>query len=153
MAIQGLTGEQLFDSVSVAIGHLESFQQQQPFPFNRTGPRVEFLELFNADSNSSTERQTSILQALALMNGQFTSSATSLDQSSTLTAVAEFPLMKTPDRIEALYLSTLTRKPEAGELDRLTKYVDSGGPAKNQKQALSDVFWALLNSSEFMFNH
>lgn len=153
MAVQGLTGEQLFDSVAVAVGFLESFQQQSPFIFNQQGPRGEFLELFAADNNSSTERQTSILQALAMMNGQFTANATSLDQSSTLTAVAEFPLMKTPDRIEALYLSVLTRKPKDTELQRLTKYVDSGGPAKNQKQALADVFWALLNSSEFLFNH
>ena len=153
MAVQGLTGEQLFDSIAVAVGHLESFQQQQPFQLNQTGPRAEFLELFAPDNNSATERQTSILQALALMNGQFTSTATSLDQSSTLTAICEFPLMKTPDRIEALYLSALTRRPRPEELARLVKYVESGGPSKNQKQALTDVFWALLNSSEFLFNH
>jgi hypothetical protein len=153
MAVQGLTGEQLFDSIAVAVGHLESFQQQQPFQLNQTGPRAEFLELFAPDNNSPIERQTSILQALALMNGQFTATATSLDQSSTLSAIAEFPLMKTPDRIEALYLAGLTRKPRPEELDRLTKYVESGGPSKNQKQALTDVFWALLNSSEFLFNH
>jgi hypothetical protein len=153
MAVQGLTGEQLFDSVATAVGYLESFQQQQPFAFGQTGPRAEFLELFTADNNSSTERQTSILQALAMMNGQFTSTATSLDQSSTLTAVAEFPLMKTSDRVEALYLAAFTRKPRPDELKRMTDYVESGGPSKNQKQALSDVFWALLNSSEFLFNH
>ena len=153
MSVQGLTGEQLFDSIAVAVGHLESFQQQQPFQLNQNGARGEFLELFAPDNNSPTERQTSILQALALMNGQFTSEATSLDQSSTLTAVVEFPWMKTPDRINALYLAALTRKPRPDELARLTKYVDSGGPSKNQKQALADVFWALLNSSEFLFNH
>ena len=153
MAVQGLTGEQLFDSIAVAVGHLESFQQQQPFQFNQNGARGEFLELFAPDNNSPTERQTSILQALALMNGQFTSAATNVDQSSTLTAVVEFPWMKTPDRINALYLSALTRKPRPDELERLTKYVDSGGPSTNQKQALADVFWALLNSSEFLFNH
>ena len=153
MAVQGLTGEQLFDSIAVAVGHLESFQQQQPFQLNQTGPRAEFLELFAPDNNPSTERQTSILQALALMNGQFTATATSLDQSSTLTAVAEFPLMKTPDRIDALYLASLSRKPTPSERDRLTQYVESGGPSKNSKQALTDVFWALLNSSEFLFNH
>ena len=153
MSVQGLTGEQLFDSMAVAVGHLEPFQQQQPFQFNQTGPRSEFLELFTPDNNSPTERQTSILQALAMMNGQFSSTVTSLEQSSTLAAVAEFPSMKTPDRIEALYLAALSRRPRSDERDRLTAYVDSGGPAKNSKLALADVFWALLNSSEFLFNH
>ncbi len=153
MAVQGLTGEQLFDSIAVAVGHLESFQQEQPFAFNQSGPRAEFLELFAPDNNSPTERQTSILQALALMNGQFTATATNLDESSMLTAVAEFPLMKTDNRIEALYLAVLTRKPRPDELEKLVRYVDGGGPANNRKQALADVFWALLNSSEFLFNH
>ena len=153
MSVQGLTGEQLFDSMAVAVGHLEPFQQQQPFQFNQTGPRSEFLELFTPDNNSPTERQTSILQALAMMNGQFSATVTSLEQSSTLAAVVEFPLMKTPDRIEALYMAALSRRPRSDERDRLTAYVDSGGPAKNPKLALADVFWALLNSSEFLFNH
>jgi hypothetical protein len=153
MAVQGLTGEQLFDSLAVAVGHLESFQQQQPFQLSQTGPRGEFLSLFAPDNNSSTERQTTILQALALMNGDFTATATNVDQSATLTAVAEFPLMTTADRINALYLAALTRRPSVDELARLTKYVETGGPGKNQKQGLSDVFWALLNSSEFLFNH
>jgi hypothetical protein len=153
MAVQGLTGEQLFDSLAVAVGHLESFQQQQPFQLSQTGPRGEFLSLFAPDNNSSTERQTTILQALALMNGDFTATATNVDQSATLTAVAEFPLMTTADRINALYLAALTRRPSVDELARLTKYVETGGPGKSQKQGLSDVFWALLNSSEFLFNH
>ncbi len=153
MAVQGLTGEELFDSIAMAVGYLDSFRQVQPFQFNQQGPRAAFLELFSSGNNSSTERQTSILQALSLMNGDFTSSATSLDQSSTLAAIVDFPQMKTSERIEALYLATLTRRPRPDEIDRLTRYVDSGGPANSPKQALSDVFWALLNCSEFLFNH
>jgi hypothetical protein len=153
MTVQGLTGEQLFDSLAAAVGFFEPTQQQNVFAFNQTGPRAEFLELLASDNNSPTERQTSILQALALMNGQFTSTATNLDNSATLAAVTEFPLMKDADRIETLYLAALTRKPRRDELDRLTKYVESGGPSKDKKAALADVFWALLNSSEFLFNH
>ena len=153
MSVQGLTGEQLYDSVATAIGHYETFQQFQPFQFNQATMRNEFIELFAPDNNSPTERRTTILQALALMNGQLTASATSLDQSSTFSAIVDFPLMKSPDRIEALYLAVLSRKPRPDELDRLTKYVASGGPSIDEKQALSDIFWALLNSSEFLFNH
>lgn len=153
MSVQGLTGEQLFDSLSVAIGHLESFQSSQPFQFNQGSPKNEFLELFSPDNNSPTERQTSILQALALMNGQFTATATNLEQRATLTAIAEFPLMTTEQRVDALYLAALTRTPRPNERSRLVRFVDDGGPSQNSKQALADVFWALLNSSEFLFNH
>jgi hypothetical protein len=35
----------------------------------------------------------------------------------------------------------------------MTRYVDQGGATGNSKEALADVFWALLNSGEFAFNH
>ena len=55
--------------------------------------------------------------------------------------------------IEELFLGTLSRAPKSEERDRFVKYVESGGPTKDRKKALADVFWALLNSSEFMLNH
>jgi len=61
--------------------------------------------------------------------------------------------MTTPGRIEALYLQTLSRKPRPEESERLVRYVESGGPRHDPKEALTDVFWALLNSAEFMLNH
>ena len=33
------------------------------------------------------------------------------------------------------------------------EYVDKGGPSGDSAKALCDVFWALLNSSEFCVNH
>jgi len=143
MTVQGLTGEQLFDSLATAVGFFEPTQQQNVFAFGQTGPRAEFLELFAPDNNSVTERQTSILQALALMNGQFTSTATSLENSATLAAVTEFPLMKDADRIEALYLAALTRKPRPEELERLTRYVASGGAIKQSKGRTDGRFLGL----------
>ena len=61
--------------------------------------------------------------------------------------------LDTPGKIEALYLAALTRRPRPEELDRLVPYVDRGGPAGDPKQALADVFWALLNSAEFSLIH
>jgi hypothetical protein len=52
--------------------------------------------------------------------------------------------------IEELYVRTLTRKPTNEELVKLSALV---AEQPDQKQALEDVFWALLNSREFMFNH
>jgi Protein of unknown function (DUF1549)/Protein of unknown function (DUF1553) len=52
--------------------------------------------------------------------------------------------------IEELFVRCVSRKPSAEEVAKLMKLV---AEEKDQKQALEDVFWSLLNSREFMFNH
>lgn len=58
---------------------------------------------------------------------------------------------KTPNEvIERLYISCLSRKPTPAEMEKLAAVVASDpDPAK----ALDDIFWAILNSREFIFNH
>ncbi len=151
MAVKGLTGEQLFDSLAQASGYRDLSPSGPQF-FGQNTPRTQFLAKFAAQEKR-TEYQTSIPQALSLMNGQLVSQMTSADRSETLSSVAEAPFMDTPAKVETLFLAALGRKPKPTELEHFVKYVESGGPKKNNKAALADVFWALLNSSEFLFNH
>ena len=67
--------------------------------------------------------------------------------------MADAPFLDTAGKVETLYLATLSRQPRPAERDRFVKYIDGGGPEKDKKKALADVFWALLNSSEFILNH
>ena len=46
--------------------------------------------------------------------------------------------------------SVRRRKPTDAERGRMVGYVQKG---KDRRQALADVFWALLNSTEFAVNH
>ena len=58
---------------------------------------------------------------------------------------------KTPAQIiEHLYVRCLSRAPKPDELKNLLALVDT---AKDKQQALNDLFWAIMNSREFMFNH
>jgi hypothetical protein len=157
MSLKALSGEQLFDSLSQATGYREPTNQPNVrFAFNNLGtPRAEFLQKFAANGKR-TEPQTSILQALTLMNGKFVGDATdgtNLERTEMLAAVADAPFFDNSQRIEALYLATLSRRPHAEELSRMLRYVESGGARKDPRAALSDVFWALLNSTEFIVNH
>jgi hypothetical protein len=149
MAVKGMTPEQLFDSLAQATGYPRENRQQNPFAINDNSPRAEFLRKFAAQEKR-TEFQTSILQALSLMNGKFVADATSLNRSETLAAVADAPFLDTGQRIETLFLAALSRKPRPAEAARFLQYVNQG---KNSKTALADIFWALLNSSEFLLNH
>lgn len=152
-ALRGLSGEQLFDSLARATGYRLPPGSQNPFNFYDNSPRAEIVARFADQAERPTEWQTSILQALTMMNGRLTADATSVDRSETLIAVAECPLLDTAGRIETLYLATLSRRPRPEERNRLSAYVTSGGPNHNPSAGLADVFWALLNSSEFLFQH
>ena len=88
------------------------------------------------------------------MNGPIVAGATSLETGDTLAAVAEAPFLDTAGRVEALYLAALTRRPRPEELGAPGRATSSGGrPDGRRPKALADVFWALLNSPEFMLNH
>jgi hypothetical protein len=149
--VKGLTPEQLFDSLAVATGYKPP---ANPRPMNPAPPdaRAAFLARF-AGGQPRTETQRSIPQALMLMNGAFIAAATRPRDGAFLTRVVNDRSLDTAGKIETLSLATLTRKPTSAEARRLAKYVDEGGPSKDAKQALSDVFWALLNSAEFSLNH
>jgi hypothetical protein len=58
---------------------------------------------------------------------------------------------KTPEQvIESIYIRCLTRKPTADETAKLMQVAQQ---AANPQQGLEDVFWAVLNSREYIFNH
>ena len=87
------------------------------------------------------------------MNGEFIANATKLEGSKTLAAITLFPGLSAEEQVEALFLATLTRKPTPEEQTRFASYVQTGGARNDAKEALADVFWVLLNTSEFLFNH
>ncbi|HEY1067325.1 MAG TPA: DUF1549 domain-containing protein [Pirellulales bacterium] len=58
---------------------------------------------------------------------------------------------KTPEQVlESIYIRALTRKPTPEESAALMQLVNE---QQDKNKALEDIFWAVLNSREFVFNH
>ncbi len=146
MAVKALSTEQVIASLTEATGAPRASADLGLL-------RAELGGSFARQPNKPTEFQTSIPQALALMNGKYVNDATAVERSGTLAAVAGAPFLDAHGRVETLYLAALGRKPTEAESAKLVAYVEKGGPSGDPNLALADVFWALLNSSEFVFNH
>ena len=150
MSVRGLSAGQLFSSLAQATGYREN---AGPYMMDAGGARGRFIDLFASRDERPTEAQTSILQALTLMNGPIVAGATSLESGDTLAAVAEAPYLDTAGRVEELYLAALTRRPRPDESALLVGYVEKLDTPEARSRALADVFWAILNGPEFKHNH
>ncbi|MBI4905490.1 MAG: DUF1549 domain-containing protein [Acidobacteria bacterium] len=96
---------------------------------------------------SETRYEPTLSQALHLINGDTVE--TKIARSTIVTE--QLKAKRTPQAIiEVLYIRTLSRKPSAEESKKLAALVanDPSGRA-----VYDDILWALINSSEFEFNH
>ena len=141
MPVRGLSPEQFVDSLAQATGS------------DLGENRARLLELFTERDVPPTESQTSILQALTLMNGAFLSGATRPETGDVIGAIAEAPYLDTAGRVEMVFLAVLSRQPRAEERSLAIRYIDRHPAERDRSRALSDVFWALLNGPEFRTNH
>jgi hypothetical protein len=139
--VRGLSPGQLFDSLTQATG-------SEP-----GDARARFLELFASREDRPVESETTIIQALTMMNGSYIDGAINPETGQALGAIVKAPFLDTQGRIETLYLATLTRRPRPDELALLVGFVDRRKTAGEKDKALADIFWAILNGPEFHLNH
>jgi hypothetical protein len=148
--LKTLIPEQVFDSLEQALSLPIAKIDNGP-RFN--GEREQFVARMNeAFVDSPADFKGGIPQALMLMNGKLTADATSLDNSRTLRAVVEAPFFSTEQKLEALYLASLTRKPQPDELSFLIEHIKSKNTEAEQKAAYAEIMWGLLNSPEFVLS-
>ena len=154
-AVRVMTPEQEFDSLLQVAAPRQNPRTFKPVGLNKAkmkggkyqnfSPRSQFVAFFEAeDATDPTEYQDGIPQALRLMNGP------GLNNSVILNGLLRAG--QSPEQIiDRLYLATLSRRPTAGERERISAYV-----AKHKsepREGYADVLWVLMNGSEFVMNH
>lgn len=97
----------------------------------------------------ATEATTepTLSQALHLLNGDTLSRQ--IGQSKVLQTQLDAG-KKPAEVVETIYIACLSRKPTPEEVEKLTALLTAEPNARN---AVDDIFWAVLNSREFLFNH
>jgi hypothetical protein len=147
-----MTAEQLYESLIVATqAHRVGRDDAEASESQREQWLRQFVVTFGTDENdeASTFNGT-IPQALMMMNGELMNRAVSGEAGSFLTNVVNEPT-DAREKIRKLYLAALCRAPTRPELNGAVRlYEGSGG---NAVAALEDLYWALLNSNEFLINH
>jgi hypothetical protein len=162
--LRPLGGEVLYRSLVAATG-LDGALAALPLPEARRDKMGEEIRkqvrfLFDLDEETPAgEFEGTVPQALALENGELAARACSAQPGSALGGLLA-SLTTDAEKIDALYLRTLSRWPSAAELARWTAFVNAPRPAASpsprfgaKQPAYEDLLWALINSSEFTLEH
>lgn len=111
----------------------------------------QFIIAFGTDEgDDSTTFNGSIPQVLMMFNGELIKQATSVGEGGFLDKVASSG-MSPAQKIDTLYRAALSRDPSSKERQMATALL--GARKGNVAGALQDVWWAVLNSNEFIINH
>jgi len=162
MLEKSLTPEQMFESMMTAT-------QAQGSKAEREETKERWLDNlvknFGNDEGEEGNFSGTIVQALILMNGKDINEAISDEKTGTVAAVLKkraFSKTAAVDAIHDLFLAGLNRPATKTEIARFTEAKMLNLPrvpsAQSNQQAFwtryyQDIFWAILNSNEFILNH
>jgi hypothetical protein len=155
MNMKSFTAEQLYDCIAVATQ--QAVRARGPADqaglarFDDTN-RQAFIDQFRAAPGKATDYQAGIPQALTMMHGSLIHNATDVGRSGLLNSLAA-PFFTDQQRLDTLYLSTLSRYPEPAERELMLEQLGATQDVTERQQVLGDMLWALLNSAEFTLNH
>ncbi len=149
MAIKPLSGEQFFATLAQTIRY-QNNKNSLEVGRNEDPVRRRVLGQF-ASTGLYSNPETSVSQALALMNGSLVNRSVSPESSATIQQLMK-EQSSLNQQIEELYLLAYSRFPTESELAQMSSYVASI-ESSHKSQRLGDILWVMLNSAEFRWNH
>ncbi len=116
----------------------------------RFGEKNEFVTRFGDDGQDEFDgRVGTIPQRLLMMNGKLVrENVAGLNTSPRRVA---WLAANDPRAVESIYLAALTRRPTPEEAAYFEAQLQQSGESRAER--IQDLFWALINSTEFSWNH
>ncbi|MDC0295397.1 DUF1549 and DUF1553 domain-containing protein [bacterium] len=148
--LRQMSAEQLYQSMLTATDAASSgsYEQQEQERRRWLG---QFVVAFGTDEgDEATTFNGSIPQALMLFNGDLTKKAISTGRGSYIARLSSGG--KNPvDRLNYLFMNGLARRPTVNEKKVAAALLRSR--EGDEKEMLQDMWWAILNSNEFIMQH
>jgi hypothetical protein len=149
--IRQMQPEQLYESLLAATQADAGLKKRE-----REQLKARWLEQFTTDlqndeGGEATTFNGSIPQALTMMNGELVRRATTTDSKGFLASVANNAELTDKEKIHYLYRAALSRLPGKDETNICNELLASR--YGNVVETLQDVWWAVLNSNEFILIH
>ncbi|MCD0459709.1 DUF1549 domain-containing protein [Roseiconus lacunae] len=140
-----LSPEQCFDSLRQNI-----IRRLDPV-LSETGmvdlQRQRFVQRMRDRGATPMDYPHGVVQVLGMINGPEMMLATT-DSSSGIIAAIEAPFLDDRQRIEALFLASLSRPPTEAESKRFLDYLTDDSINASKPQRWGDLIWVLANSAE-----
>ncbi|QDU79205.1 hypothetical protein Pla110_09100 [Polystyrenella longa] len=149
-AMKPFTADQLYDGLAQATS--QPLLSSAAGMFDIDPRRTEFIQKFKRTGDNQTDYQSGIPQALTLMNGTLTNQAVTVEESNILKALSA-PFYTDAERINTLFLATLSHPPEEETAAMFLDYLNEQPDSQSKQAALGHILWALLNSAEFTMNY
>jgi len=140
--------EQVYQSLLVAAGKTPSGEvgRQEQARLAWLGQFTRSME--TDEGNEMTSFDGAVNQSLVMMNGPLTRRVISKEDGGMLSQLAASSL-SSGDKVEHLFLAAVAREPNARERKLAASLLET----QDEIEALQTIWWALLNSNEFILDH
>ena len=150
--LRQMRAEELYESLvaaTKAVGNRGSYAEQER---KKNMWLQQFSQAFGTDEGDETTTfNGTIPQTLMMFNGDLIKNATGKGKGTLLDDVVNDKKMSLPRKVDHLFLAGLSRKASRSEFKLAQQLIKARGGST--AEGLRDMWWVILNSNEFIFNH
>jgi hypothetical protein len=146
-----MKAEEVVDSLIAAADLRKKAENGAEIAQSRRDFLFQLHRQMGTDDGEEESHEGSNVQSELMMDSRLTRRAVSAEEGGRLKTLIAKDSLPLDQKIEHLFLAALSRKPTAKEQEAIGKILANA--KDNQAAALEDIWWALLNSNEFILDH